>query len=415
MTGHTNELVTRAVGEDELDTFFRAVFTAFGHDPSDDELAIERITAEHERTIAVFDDDDIVATAGAFTFAMTAPGGVSVPTAGVTYVGVRPTHRRRGVLLGMMRRQLNDIHDRGEPIAALWASEAAIYGRFGYGLASQLLRVELDRVDATVRADITDDPGVRVRLVSPSTVTEEIERIEVQLAGRRPGSFVRDKRWIEALVQDPQSWRNGRSSLQCFLAEEGGRPTGYATYRTKGGSVQPYGLPDGEVVVQAQSALTPATNAALTRSLLALDLMRRVKWWNLPLDATLPHLLRDARQVRTTLLDALHVRIVDLPAALSARRYLTPVDVVLDVSDALCPWNGGRWHLVGGPDGATCEQTDAPAQVTVPIESLGAAYLGGTSLATLAASGRVSGDPTTVDAVATSFGSLTPPWCPTVF
>jgi len=415
VTGHTNELATRAVSEAELDTFFRAVFWAFGVDPSDDELAMERITAEPERTIAVFDDDEIVATAGAFTFAMTAPGGRSVPTAGVTFVGVRPTHRRRGVLAGMMARQLHDVHDRGEPIAALWASEAAIYGRFGYGLASQLLRVEVDRVDAGMRTDVADESGVHVRLVAPATVTDEIERIDKQLTAQRPGSFGRDKRWIEMSVQDPQSRRQGRSSLQCFLAEEAGRATGYALYRTKGGNVHPYGLPDGEVAVGAQAALTPAANTALTRSLLSLDLMRRVKWWNLPVDATLPHLLRDPRHVRTTLLDALHVRIVDLPAALVARRYLGPFDVVLDVSDALCPWNDGRWHLVGGPDGATCERTDAAVQLTTPVESLGAAYLGGTSLATLAATGRVSGDADTVAAVATAFGSLTPPWCPTVF
>src|SRR3954467_9887015 len=176
----------RAITADELPAFFTILSAAFGDDSNDNDLAIESLTAETERTIAAFDGSDIVATAGAFSFDMSVPGG-RLPTAGVTYVGVRATHRRQGLLSTMMRDQLHDIHRRGEPIAALWASEASIYGRFGYGVASQLLRIEVDRVDAKVRTDVADDPSLRLRLVTPGDVASDIEQIELALVDTRPG------------------------------------------------------------------------------------------------------------------------------------------------------------------------------------------------------------------------------------
>jgi predicted acetyltransferase len=130
----------RAATTDELRDFFAMLGGAFGEDFSDDEFEVESLVAEPERTLAVFDGRDIVATAGAYTFDLAVPGG-RLPAAGVTYVGVRSTHRRRGLLSQMMRRQLTDVKDRREPVAVLWASEAAIYGRFGYGGASTLLRI----------------------------------------------------------------------------------------------------------------------------------------------------------------------------------------------------------------------------------------------------------------------------------
>jgi predicted acetyltransferase len=408
-------LTTRAVSPDELPAFFRALSRAFGEDASDDDLAIERITAEAERTLAVFDGDEIVANAGAFTFDMTVPGG-HVPTAGVTYVGVQPTHRRRGILRDLMRRQLADVHERGEPLAALWASEAAIYGRFGYGQAVQRLRIEIDRVDASLRSDLPTADDVVVRLVRAADATDDIEEIDRAVASQRPGSFVRDKRWIELLVQDPESRRGGMSSLQCAIATRGGRPVGYTLYRTKPQAVRPHLLPDGEVLVAAHAAEDVDTYVALARLLLSLDLMRKVAWWNVPLDTPLPHLLVDPRQARSTLLDGIYVRVVDVPTALTARAYFTDVDAVLEISDPLCPWNEGRWRLVARGDDRSCEPTDAEPDLRLTAESLGAIYLGGTSLASLAAAGRVQArDAATLRLLTTAFRSDVAPWCPTVF
>jgi predicted acetyltransferase len=410
-----DQFVTRAVTADEWPAFFAMLSDAFGEDNNDDDLALETLTAEADRSLAVFDGSAIVGTAGAFTFDLTVPGSHAA-AAGVTYVGVHPTHRRRGILTSLMRRQLDDIRERGEPVAILWASEAAIYGRFGYGLASQRLDVDLDRVDASLRPDLPDTDGVEVRLVPPGEVTSDIERIEAAVAPTRAGMFVRDKRWIELLVADPESRRRGMSRRQCLLASRDGEAVGYALYRTKADVVRPYGLPNGDVHLIGLAATESAVTVALLRTLLSIDLMRRVRCWNLPVDSELPHLLRDPRHVRTTLLDALFLRIVDIGPALSARRYVAPVDVVLEVADAFCPWNDGRWHLVGDRDGARCERTSEPARVRLSTEALGAAYLGGTRLTTLAAAGRVAAeDEKTLAAVSVAFQGDNAPWCPTVF
>jgi predicted acetyltransferase len=407
----------RAVDAGELRGFFTVLETAFGEDFPDSELPVAMLTAEPERTIAAFDGEDIVATAGAFTFDLSVPGG-RLPAAGVTYVSVRTTHRRRGVLTAMMRRQLDDVHARDEPVAVLWASEAAIYGRFGYGVASQLLRIDVDRVDAAVRRDVPDDGHLRVRQVAPDDARPDIERIEQLLLDTRPGQFSRDKRWIEQLTHDSPARRSGgMSRLQCLTVRDRGDVVGYALYRAKPESLRPHMLPDGEVFVVAQSALTFAADVALTRTLLASDLMRRVRWWNRPVDTPLPHVLRDARHARTTVVDGLHLRVVDVAAALAERRYQRPVDVVLDVTDALCPWNNGRWHLRGDVDGAECTATDAAADIALDIEALGAVYLGGTSLASLAGAGRVrcTSDDDVLATTSAAFGWYVAPWCPVIF
>jgi len=407
----------RPVTADELPAFFALLSTAFGEDFHDAEVEVESLAAEPERTLAAFDGADIVGTAGAFTFELTVPGG-QLPAAGVTYVGVRPTHRRRGLLGTMMRRQLHEVHDRGEPVAVLWASEAAIYGRFGYGVASQLLRIDVDRVDATMRTDLASDDGLRLRMVTPADVVADIEQVERELLGRRPGQFERDKRWINQLVQDPDSRRGGMSKLQGITVHDAGDDVvGYALFRTKGESLRPHMLPDGSVLVTAQAALSPAADVALTRTLLSLDLMRRIRWWNLPVDTALPHLLTDPRHARTTVVDGVHLRVVDVPAALRGRRYAAPVDVVLEVADPLCPWNDGRWQLRADGDSATCTPAEAAGPgLRLGVEALGAAFLGGTSLTTLAQAGRVTAtDAETLARASIAFGWHVAPWCPVIF
>jgi predicted acetyltransferase len=206
------------------------------------------------------------------------------------------------------------------------------------------------------------------------------------------------------------------SSLRAILAYDGDDAVGYALYRSKNDAVRPHMLPDGHVFVFAHAGLTPAADVALTRALLSLDLMRRIRWWNRPTDSSLSHLLTDARQARTTLLDGLHVRIVDLPAALEGRRYAAAVDVVIEVDDPICGWNSGRWHVVGDGDGSRCTRTDAEPTLRLSMEDLGAVYLGGTTLSTLAATGRVIGaDEQTLDRASLAFGWPVAPWCPVVF
>jgi predicted acetyltransferase len=404
----------RSVSHDEMRTFLEAVFNAFGEDIKDSFFDAEMLTAEPDRTLAAFDGDAIVGNAGAYSFDLAVPGG-RLPAAGVSLVGVTATHRRRGVLTSMMHHQLRDIHDRGEPLAILWASEAAIYGRFGYGVASFKFGIEIDRVDAILRKDCPTDDTVSLHLVPADDMPEVIAAVDADVPDR-PGTFQRTKEWIASLLVDIEDDRNGYSALRHLVARRGSEPVGYALYRAKNGAVRPYNLADGDAVVWQQRAVTPAVDAMLTRYLLSLDLVRRVRWWNQPLDASLPHLLLDPRQARTTVTDAMHLRVIDVPVALAGRRYVTPLDVVIELTDPVFADNAGRWRLRGDRDKALCERTESPADVTMDIESLGAIYLGGTSLAALAGAGRVSGSSAdSVREVSVAFGWDVHPWCLNTF
>jgi predicted acetyltransferase len=405
----------RAVDEDELDHFFRFLSRAFGEDIRPEEIAFERLTAEPDRTIGAFDGDELVATAGAFTFDLAVPGA-RLPAAGVTYVGVSLTHRRRGILTSMMRKQLGDIHDRGEPVAVLWASEGSIYGRYGYGYASRRMDVDIDRTQTRVRTDLPIDESVVVRLVAPSAMHDAVEAIERSVVDERPGQFVRDSRWIASALTDLECRRNGRSESQGVLAERDGQPVGYAVYNTKASAVRGHAIADGNVAVIAQRAVDAAADVAVTRLLLSLDLMRRIRWWNQPIDSAIPHLLTDPREARSILTDGLHARVVDVPSALAGRRYARPIDATIEVYDERCPWNAGTWRLHADGDDVTCERTAAAADVSLEAEALGAAYLGGTTLASLAAAGRVTTtNPLQLNEISLAFGSTRQPWCAVIF
>ncbi|QER88942.1 GNAT family N-acetyltransferase [Streptomyces tendae] len=408
-TGRAPEL--RALRPDEWDTAYDNLLRAFGGLPeSDEEREMWRSITEFDRFLAAWDGERCVGTAGAFSFRLTVPGGTSVPAAGVTMVSVAATHRRRGVLTSMMRRQLDDVRSWGEPLAVLCASEPAIYGRFGYGAASFQLDAEIDtvRVGLTV-PDGTDD--VQVRYSDPAEVLDACEAVYARLVPGRPGMLARRPGWERVGLLDPESDRDGASPLQCVVAERDGETVGYARYRVKP-SWSAAG-PDSQVVLSALEALDPAAGAALWRFLFGLDLTSSLVARGRPVDEGWQYLVSDIRRCRPARRDALYVRPVEVGAALAARTYRAPVDVVLEVEDAFCPWNAGRWRLSGDAKGASCEPTRDAADLALSARELGAAYLGGVSLTALATAGRVRelrGGALAEAALA--FGSDPAPWMP---
>ncbi|MGA5432068.1 GNAT family N-acetyltransferase [Streptomyces cellulosae] len=408
-TGPEPEL--RSLRPDEWDSAYGNLLRAFGGLPeADEERQLWRSITEFGRFLAAWDGDRCVASGGAFSFRLTVPGGASVPTAGVTMVSVAATHRRRGLLTAMMRRQLDDIRSWGEPLAVLTASEPAIYGRFGYGAATFQLDAEIDTVRAGLTVpDGTDD--VRLRYADPVEALDVCEAVYAQLVPGRPGMPARRPGWEKVGVLDPESERGGASPLQCVVAERDGATVGYARFRVK-----PHwgpGGPDGEVVLSALDALDPAAAAALWRFLFDLDLTSSLRVRGRPVDDSWQYLVRDVRRCRPALRDALYLRPVEVGAALAARTYRTPVDVVLEVEDAFCPWNTGRWRLSGDAKGAVCEPTRDAADLALSVRELGAAYLGGVSLTALAAAGRVRELRGGALAEASmAFGSDPAPWLP---
>jgi len=396
-----------ALTASEFDAAWQGVEEAFlgsGH-PQDRD--VERGVVDLPRFLVARDgalDDAVVATAGAFAFSMTLPGAV-VPVAGVTWVGVRATHRRRGLLTSLMTRLLRERYESGESIAVLWASEAAIYGRYGFGPAAWQLQAEVPRGAAFVRP--VERGGVRMVAPERALLAPVYERV----AASRPGWFSRDDAFWAYRLHDPEHRRDGAGPLRCLLTEQG---DGYALYATTS-DFGPAG-PQGQVRVRELAAATPDAAARLWRFLLDLDLTVSVTA-RVAVDDPLLHLLAEPRTAQARLADALWARPLEVGAALSARRYAAPVDVVLEVGDATCPWNARRWRLSGDGAGAACAPTADPADLSLDVRELGAALLGGSPLLARAAAGGVREHRQgALLAASTAFGPVTAaPSCPMVF
>jgi predicted acetyltransferase len=347
---------------------------------------IEGHVYEPGRGLLAEDDDRLVAHASAFTRDLTVPGAI-VPAAHVTLVGVAPTHRRRHLLTRMMHRQLSDIRNAGvEPIAVLWASEGAIYPRYGYGLAAQKLQLAVSHREVSLPAAPPGGDG-RLRLVDPAAAQPRFAELYESVRAERPGWSSRDARWWRFVLADPASRRHGATPLNAVVHETPRGITGYALWHTKG-EWTPTG-PNGEVQVREVIAADPQAYLALWRMLLSIDLTRITTYSFAAVDEPLLHLVDHPRRLGGRLNESLWVRLVDVPRALAARRYAAPVDVVLEVTDPLLDGNAGRWRLVADRESATCTPTDAPADLACDVLELGSAYLGGVSLAVLGAAGRV--------------------------
>ncbi|MCX4574970.1 GNAT family N-acetyltransferase [Streptomyces sp. NBC_01571] len=401
----------RVLRQPEWDAWYDNLVRAFGGVPeSSEERELWNELTEYDRSLGIWEGDQCVGTAGAFSFRVTVPGGASVPAAGITMVSVAATHRRRGLLTSMMRRQLDDIHSWGEPLAVLTASEPAIYGRFGYGIATHQHSAEID----TTRVRLSVPPGtddVRLRFAAPADVLDVCESVYARSVPGRPGMLARRPGWERVTVLDPESERDGASPLQCVVAERDGEVVGYARYRIK---------PDHDhagaratVVLHDLQALDPAADAALWRLLFDLDLTTTLRTRGRPVDESWHHMVSDIRRCAVRLRDGLHVRLVDVDAALEARTYQAPVDLVFEVEDAFCPWNEGRWRLTGDAKGASCVPAREPADLALSVRELGAAYLGGVSLVSLGAAGRVRELRQGALAEASvAFSSAVEPWLP---
>jgi len=406
----------RPATAEEWGPWLQAMSGAFGETPTEPYLTTPPPTAELDRSLGLFEGGQVLATSGIYSHTITVPGGV-VPCAGITWVTVAPTVRRRGLLTEMMRRQLTDLHEQErEPVAALWASEAPIYGRFGYapaayrgGLTGRTERLRL-------RPDIALGTG-QVALVDRETYQPAATAVYDAVRRLVPGNLARDERWWDRRLRDLPDQRDGATALRFLLhTETDGTVTGYAAWRIKGTWNDDTGETDGTLIVEEVRASSTSAYASLWKVLLSVDLVRTVKAPMASPDDPLRHLVTDGRALATRQIDALWVRLVDVGRALSARRYPAPIDFVFEVRDPFCEWNTGRWHLWGHPAGAFCDRTDRDPDIVLGIEELSAIYLGGVSLASLQAAGRVTEvSPGAVTQASTAFGWPVTPWCPDEF
>jgi predicted acetyltransferase len=336
-----------------------------------------------ERTYAAFSGGQAVAGTGAYRFELTVPGG-PVPCAGMTIVGVLPNHRRRGLSRRLMRAQLAASRERGEPLAALWASEETIYGRFGFGLASLCqAEMRLPREFARLR----DDAPARgeVRLVGHGEAMRALPPVYERVRRRKVGFISRSSDWWEVRRLDDQPERRGGAGpLNRALLELDGRAAGYALYRLR--SEFQAGVNTGLIRVLEAIGDSPAATRELWRFLLGIDWLAEVQAALMPLDHPLLHLAANPTRMRWLVGDGVWVRLVDVGGALGARSYAGDGRVTLEVvSDPQFPDNVDTWTV---EDGGVRRSRRRP-DVRLDVQALASAYLGGFTFAALAAAGRV--------------------------
>jgi predicted acetyltransferase len=362
-----------------------------------------------DRLHVTVDGAEIVGSAGVFPFELTVPGG-PIRCAGVTVVGVLPAHRRRGLLTRMMRAQLDDVRERGEPIAALWASDEAIYGRYGYGLASLSVGVRAD-LSSGLRAGLPPREG-RLRLVDHDDAARMFPRVYEGVRRAQPGFISRSAEWWDARrLDDEPERRRGGGPLNRVLLELDGRPAGYALYRI----VQTGSGADWNKTVRVLEAIGVDARATreLWRYLLEIDWMNDLEAWLLPIDHPLWLLVARINLLRAKLYDGLWLRPVDVGAALSARDYRAGGRVTLEITlDPQFPGNVGTWTI----DDGIARQSRRRPDVRLDVQALGSVYLGGFTFGELARAERVEevarGGLARADAV---FGVDAAPWCPEIF
>lgn len=397
----------RRPGEDELRAAMGAALDAFAEVSEDADWERERQSVRLERAVAAFDDGRPVGFSASYEFELTIPGN-TVPTAGVTWVGVMPTHRRQGILRRFMEQLFADARENGEPLAALYASEASIYGRFGYAVATHWLDLNAE----SRRMVFRDDPGPKglVRLVDEDEAFERFPPIYDRLRAQRPGMRSRSEHWWRRhRLADYEHRRHGASRRFNALLEVDGDTAGYAVYRVK--DEWDEGYPRGEVRVTEAFATSPDSTRDLWRYLFGIDLTTHVKCGLFDPASPLFLMVVDPRALHLKVFDGMWLRLVDVEDALRRRSYAADDAVVLDVSDATLPENTGRYRV-----GSTVERTEDEADIALDVTDLASAYLGAFSFERLASAGRVeelhSGSLARASAL---FRTALPPYCPEVF
>ena len=404
----------RPITPDEHREFTSVMEGAFGSHVSEEARADYQTVVEFDRTIAAFDGAEMVATAGAYTMELTLPGGRLEPTAGVTYVGVRNTHRRRGLLRAMMDHQIDDIADRGENLAALTASEGSIYRRFGYGPASFQANWQIP-TEGTSLARPPDTSG-RLRQVTSSEAAPLLPKVYERCRAAITGAINRTQAWWDIYFKDEESERDGASARFYVIHESAaGEVDGCLAFRQR--RSWDHGLAGNTIVVDELYSTTPEVEAALWAHVIDHDLVGTVEAPGRPVDDPVRWWLNDPRRLTcTSLVDALWIRPMDIPRALAARTY--PVDgaLILGISDPFRPANNGTYLVDGGPAGAEASRTDRDPDLSMDIADLGSIYLGGVPATTLARGGRIVEHTAGALARADAFFATHPlPWLTTGF
>ncbi|MCH7739612.1 MAG: GNAT family N-acetyltransferase [Chloroflexi bacterium] len=378
-----------------------------GELPNPERAAYWRDNAfEFDRSMAAFDEGQLVGQSMTYSLGISVPGGSIVPCAGISWIGVLPTHRRRGIMRAMMRWQIDDIHERGEPLAALYASQAPIYGRFGYGMSHFQEKWEIDADNSAFEHE--PDPAGQIRFVEYEEAAATFKPVHEQAMRLFPGMVTRSDAFWTARLYDDGSVPSQPPKLFYVAYDAGAEIEGFAAYSID--NKWDDSLPRQVLTVKELIALSDRAYAGLWRFCLDVDLVSTVRAVRPP-DEPLVWLLADQRAMKRDVADSMYLRVVDVPDALSACEYGTEDSMVIEVVDEFCPWNDGRFLLDAGPDGSACSPTTESPDVTMAARELGSLYLGGVNARSLHRAGRIedhSGDG--VARLDRMFRSTVSPW-----
>ncbi len=369
------------VAADDLPSFARAMNRHF-HEPEEDAevLPLVRAMATDYRAWWVRDQGRVVGNLGVIETDLSLPGGRRLPVAAVTAVGVAQTMRRRGLLRSMMHAAMDEAVERGEALAVLYASESAIYGRFGFGPAVDHVAYAIDRT----RMRFHDPVDVRlVREVTADAAAARWPAIHDAVRAARGGVVgITDGMWRLAVLEDAPSWREGTTTRR--LVEVADR--GYARYRIDTGEEDP--IPQGTVVLEELVAADPEAESALWQHVCDIDLTTRTTTWLRPVDDALPWMVTEPHALHARTGPPVFARVLDVPRMFTERGYGQAGRAVFEVVD---PEGraGGVWHLHAGPDGAECTASTRSPELVVPVQVLGALVLGSVRATTLLAARRI--------------------------
>jgi predicted acetyltransferase len=340
--------------------------------------------------------DELAGVYTSYDMAVTAPGPGDtlnvVPMAGLSWVSVHPDHRRRGVLRQMITHHFWQLHEQGVALSGLHAAEVLIYGRFGYGISSVELELKLER-GTVFTAPLLEDAAGRITTRFVAADSDDAARVvhdlHLRCARDTLGAVSRPQRMARPLLVDLPLTRQGREPWQVLLARVDGHPTGYAVF-SREGKWEDWRAKGGVTVRELASA-DPATLLALARRLVDFDLTASITIGGGAADDPLLWWAGGPRAMGVKAFDSLWLRLIDVDAALTARGYSGACDLVLDVVDPVCPWNQRAWRLTVDRDGVgTCVPTSDDADLRLPVQALGAAYLGSRSIAAQARQGLVT-------------------------
>ncbi len=375
--------------KDEVNDLLTFAF-AEGVAAGDEEAALAWLPWVRTRVVEEIATGRYRGTYGAFDQPTIVPGGARIPNLGLTIVGVHAGHRRKGLLTRMIADHFAVAKEQGAIMSTLWAAEQAIYGRFGYGMVSEVLGLSVSRGVELAEVEGSEELSVEIETLEEQTHGPLLAQVAAGMT--RPGSALLDPevlRWHA--VDGAVHGRGEKEPQRVVVVRDGEDPVAIATFRrdSKGEG----GVSADVVHVGFHGALTPAAQRRLWSVLTSIDLSATVQTNNFTYDHPLLRLIGPHRGTVKHVYDGIWARLLDVKACMEARTYGAAADVTFALTDTVLPENAGVWRLTtaAGGDGtlARADIETSEADLDLTIQQLSSAYLGGVTLASLYEAGQV--------------------------